>query len=220
MASDRYRRPSRAAALAICGLSVVPFLFAGCAMGKLGVIYVPQQNVQPIKDAGAVVVEVKVEDLQPDQPLWHSSLRVGNPAETVKSAAETELKTRAFKVGAGGALVTIQVVVFEARIEPDGMTGVTKTSRALLEMRVQVRQQAGKLLYSGDAGGEGRASGIYLYREGAPELQESLENAFNRLFADPAFTNALLATRQPPPSAKPVVSPVRISGAFATVSRR
>lgn len=189
----------RSRAVLIAGLIVVAStsLIVGCALGKLGVTYVPQQNVKAIKDADTVLVEVKVEDLQPDEPLWHSTLRVRDAAKILDGAAKTELKARGFRIGSGGALVIIQLVRFDARIEPEGLTGVTKTSRGFLEMRVQVQQQAGKVLYSSDVVGEGRVSGIYLYREGAPELQESLAGAFQRLFADPVFTDAILATRQP-----------------------
>src|SRR6266478_9603066 len=111
MHSDRDRHRFRAIALAVGGLIVVATasFMAGCALGKLWVSYVPQQNVKAIKGADAVVVEVEVEDLQPDEPLWHSSLRVRNAAAILNGAAETELKARGFRIGSGGALVIIQL---------------------------------------------------------------------------------------------------------------
>jgi hypothetical protein len=176
---------------------VSTFLIVGCALGKLGVSYVAQENAKAVKGADAVVVEVSVEDLQPAEPLWHSSLRVADAANTLKGATETELKDRGFRIGGGGALVAIQLVRFDARLQPEGSAGVTNVSRSVLEMRVQVQEQDGKILYSREVEGEGRAGGIYVIRESAPELQESLAGAFQRLFADPTFTAAILATRKP-----------------------
>jgi hypothetical protein len=196
----------------------VAFLIAGCTIGSVGVDYVPQQNVAAIKDAEAIRVEVRVEDKRPDASIWGSEIRVSHAVDTVKEGAETELKARGFKIGSGGPLVDIQLLRFDAQTEPEGFFGVTKASRGFLGMRVQVQQQAGKVLFSKDVDGEGRVGGIYIYRNGAPELQESLAGAFQQLFADPAFTAAILATRPPPP-AKPV-SPGRIAGAYATMSRR
>ena len=89
-------------------------------------------------------------------------------------------------------------------------------------MRVQVRPQTGKVLFSRNVGVEAEPiSGTLVTLGRHPvthQLQETLAETFKGLFADPAFTAAILATRQPPP-AKPV-SPVRISGAFAIMSRR
>ena len=189
---------------------------------ELPISYVPQQSAQPIKNADAVSVEVKVEDLQPQTFNYF----MGNPhylvkdaPETIKGAAETELKARGFKIGGGGAIVIIQLGRLEATCETDNFS-MYITSRGSLSMRVQVQPQTGKVLYSEMIGGE--ASPKYAFgwmtKCATPELQGSLSDAFKRLFDDPAFTAAILATRQPPP-AKPV-SPGRIADAFATMSRR
>jgi hypothetical protein len=205
--------------VAFCGCLVVSMVIGGCTIGSLGVSYVPQQNAKPIKDAAAIPVEVSVEDKRPPPSYWGTHIEVSHAVETLKGAAETELKARGFKIGNGGAQVTIQLVRFDAQIEPEGFFGVTKVSRGFLGMRVQVYQQTGKVTYSRDIDEERRAGGIYIYRKGTPELDGPLEAAFQQLFADPAFTAAILATRQPPP-AKPVVSPGRSAGAFAIMSRR
>lgn len=110
------------------------------------------------------------------------------------------------------------MVRFEANYQSDALGFVT-TVRGSLFMRVQVQQQAGKVLYSKDVEGQATPiSGFFMLHPATHELQESLEDAFKRLFDDPAFTVAILPARQPPP-AKPVVNPVRICGAFATMSR-
>jgi hypothetical protein len=199
------------------------FLF-GCAIHapKLPIAYVPQQSVQPIKDADVVSVQVKVEDLQPET-LNHFGesdrhFLVKDAPDTVKEAAETELKSRGFKIGNGGALVTIQLIHFEGDLDTEPF-GVTTTAHGDLIMRVQVRPQTGKVLYSRELGGEGAPiSKVFMWHPATHELEQSLSDAFKRLFGDPAFTAAILATHQPPP-AKPV-SPGRIAGAFATMSRR
>ena len=211
---------------------VAASLIAGCSteVKKLPITYVPQQNVQAIKGADAVPLEVTVEDLEPDEymsgwaplnPFWDRILRfqVKDAADAVKGAAEAELKARGFKIGSGGALVNIQIERFAAQTEPDGVFGFTGSGRGYLTMRVQVQPQTGKVLFSKNVGAEGnptRAS--FLGKPATHVLQESLADAFKGLFADPDFTAAILATRQPAP-AKPV-SPGRIAGASAIMSRR
>jgi hypothetical protein len=189
---------------------------------ELPISYVPQQRVQLIKDADGVSVEVKVEDLQTEtQNYFLESNRhflVKDSADTIKGAAETELKSRGFKIGNGGALVTIQLIHFEGDLDNEPF-GLTTTARGNLIMRVQVRPPTGKVLYSREVGGEGTpVSKVFMWHPATHELEQSLSDAFKRLFDDPAFTDAILATRQTPP-AKPV-NPGRIAGAFATMSRR
>ena len=190
-------------------------LFIGCAIHatKLPISYVPQQNVQPIKGAGVISVQVKVEDLQPetfnhfaDNPHFV----VKDASETIQDAAETELKARGFKIGAGGAIVIIQLGRFEATCETENFSFYI-TSRASLSMRVQVQPQAGKVLYTRTLGGEAKPlySFLWVRKCATPELQGSLSDAFERLFDDPAFTAAILATQQSSPPAKPI-SPGRI----------
>jgi uncharacterized lipoprotein YajG len=198
--------------------------FVGCAMQptRLPISYLPQQNVQPVKDADVVPVQVKVEDLQPqtfNHFMENPHFLVKDAAETIKDAAETELKARGFKIGDGGAIVIVQLGRLEATCETDNFS-MYITSRGSLSMRVQVQPQAGKVLYSRNIGGEAKPMYSFLWvgKCATPELQGSLADAFKGLFADPDFTTAILATRQPPP-AKPV-SPARIAGAFATMSRR
>ena len=112
---------------------VAASLIAGCSteVKKLPITYIPQQNVQAIKGADAVPVEVTVEDLEPAEyaspwaplnPFWDRILqfRVKDAADTIKSTAETELRARGFKVGTGGALVEIQLIHFEATLSKRG----------------------------------------------------------------------------------------------------
>lgn len=219
-----HRRRFRAAAFVI----IVASLIAGCAtVQEQPISYIPQQSVHPVKDADAIAVEVRVEDLQaaPSGSLWESFdpieqtnySRAKDPMDTLKGAAETELKARGFRIGSGGALVIVQLGQFEAVVRSD-ISGIHASG--FLSMRVQVKRQTGKVLYSKLVQGEGPPTSAFLYLDKcfSRELQGSLEDAFTRLFDDPAFTAAILATRQPPPT-KPV-SPGRIAGAFATMSRR
>ena len=93
---------------------------------RLPISYVPQENVQPVKDADAVSVEVQVEDLQPNtfnhfsnflNPLgdrrYVAPFLVKDAAETVEQAAESELKARGFRIADGAHLIAIQVIHFE-----------------------------------------------------------------------------------------------------------
>lgn len=226
MLSDRCRRFRTVVlpgGLLVLGLAS---LLAGCSseVRKLPITYVPQQNVQAIKGADAIPVEVIVEDLQPDEyeSPWETRFHVEDAADTIKSAAEAELKARGFKIGSGGALVTIQLDRFAAQTEADGAFGFTTTARGYLSMRVQVRPQTGKVLFSKRIGDEADPLSGMPWKLGlhpaTHELQTSLADAFKGLFAYPGFTAAILAAGQPAP-AKPA-SPVRISGACAIMSRR
>src|SRR5208282_912823 len=238
MPAELCRRRFSGTVPAVGGLiAVVAFasLVVGCSteVPELPISYVPQQNVQSIKGADAVPVEVKVEDLQPEtfnhypfNPLDTGPnilhFLVKDAAETIKQAAETELKARGFKIATGGALITIEVVHFEADYTTESyeFTTTRRTARASLLMQVQVQPQTGKVLYSREVGGEAIPSGgFFVLPPATQKLQESLAEALKGLFADPAFTAAILAARQPPP-AKPAVSPGRIAGAFAIMSRR
>jgi hypothetical protein len=209
--------------LATCVAFALVFLLVGCGeVEKLPITYVPQQNVQAIKGADAVPVEVTVEDLQPEEYKSLSETQaqrfhVEDAAGTVKEAAETELKARGFKIAGGGALVSIQLDRFAGRIEGGGVLGLNATARGFLSMRVQVRAQSGKVLFSRNVGDEAEpisgspfALGLHPVTH---ELRETLEEAFKGLFADSAFTAAILATPLQPP-ANPVASPGRIAGRF------
>ena len=183
----------------------------GCALDapKLPITYLPQQGVRPIKDADAVFVEVKLEDLQPQALNYFAAstihYQVKDAADTVRDAAVTELKSRGFKIGDGGALVTIQLIYLEGEVE-NAAFGPMPTAHGNLFMQVQVSLQRGKVLYSQKIGGEGTPrSGVFMWHPVTHELEQSLSEAFKRLFADPAFTAAILATRPVVP-AKPVQS--------------
>ena len=99
--------------------------------------YVPQQNVQAINRADAISVEVKIEDFQPDESTRSGtrSIRFHKSKFSrerrwryVKGAAETELRARGFKIGTGGALVTVQLDRFEALCE----YSIYRTARAAI----------------------------------------------------------------------------------------
>jgi len=164
-----------------------------------------------------------VEDVQPQTLNYfmdNPHFLVKDAPETIKAAAETELQARGFKISGGGAIVIIQLGRLEATCEDTNFSAYL-TSRGSLSMRVQVQPQIGKVLYSEMIGGE--ASPKYAFgwmtKCATPELQGALKDGFERLFSDPAFTAAILATRQPAPG-KPALNPGRIAGAYAIMSRR
>lgn len=69
-------------------------LIAGCAtqVPERAISYIPQANVQLLKDADTVPVEIKVEDLQPSESINGLALLVGDEDEKrfrVKDAADT-----------------------------------------------------------------------------------------------------------------------------------
>ncbi len=154
MRSDRHRR-SQAAALFV----IVGSVISGCAtrVPERPIAYVPQANVQLVKGADRIPVEIKVEDLQPSESINRLALmvdrtdelrfRVKEAADTLKAATETELKARGFNIGSGGAVITIKMVHFEANYQSEDLGFVT-TVRGSLFMRVQVQSQTGKVVYS------------------------------------------------------------------------
>ena len=203
MSSNHNRQRLRVVGLAIVVASA--FLIVGCAIPKSPVSYVPQQNVQAIRGADTVAVEVKVEDLQadPSVSVWDwlnpvdrkQYIGVKNAADTIKEAAETELRARGFRIGSGDALVTIQLGPFGALVE-EGFWTVSE--HGLLATLVQVERPKGKVLYSKVVAGEGDPDRGYVYvRSPKKELEETLADTLKRLFADPRFTAAILATRKP-----------------------
>ena len=190
------------------------FFLEGCGIRapELPITYVPQQNAQPIKDSDLVPVQVKVDDLQPETLNYflasNRHFQVKNAPGTIKEAAETELKSRGFKIGDGGALVIIQLIHFEGDLDTEP-SGITTTAHGNFIMRVQVRPQNGKVLYSREVGGEGTpVSKVFMWHPATHELEQSLADAFKRLFADSAFTAAILATRQSPTTKPSSVKPV------------
>src|ERR1700756_394842 len=170
MLDGRFYRRVHEVAIAIFGLVVVASSVAGCAVREQPISYVAQENVQPVKEADAVPVEVRVNDLQaaPSGSVWDSLdpiqqtnySRVKDPVDTVKGAAETELRARGFRIASGGALVAIQLGRFEAVVESD-MSGIHASGA--LSMRVQVQPQSGKVLYSKIVRGEGAPTTAHFY---------------------------------------------------------
>lgn len=161
---------------------VVSFI-SGCAIPvrEFPIAYTAQQSVQVIKDSDAVPVEVKVEDLQPDEFVSWGALnpisqkvyfRAKDAEGTIKGAVETELRARGFKIGSGGALVTIQLGRFEALCEDD-VTGLTALGS--ISIRAQVQPPTGKVLYSREVEGEAKPNFARLYlRCAVPDSKERL----------------------------------------------
>lgn len=210
-------------ALALIIVVAFASLIAGCAMTvpERPIAYVPQENVKRLKDADTVPVEIRVEDLQPSESINRLEFflkdrdemrfRVKDAADTLKTAAETELKARGFNVATGGALVTIQLIHFEANYQSEDLGFVTAV-RGSLFMRVEVRSQAGKVFFSKEMEDQATpVSGLIMLHPATQELHESLEEAFKGLFADPAFTAAIFAARPKPPTLPTPAGPARIA---------
>lgn len=185
---------------------------------KMEVLYTPEQNVQPIKDANATAVEVRVSDSDPQMlnSLFPNPFatevrhfQVKNAADLIKSAAESELAARGFRSGPGGALVEITLRFFGATGTANQWT-LHIEGRAILMERVQVLAPHGKVLYTREVADEEQFEPGYFHFGATSALTATLSGAMSRLFADPAFTAAILAARQPSPPAKPTLpGPIR-----------
>ena len=182
MPSDHCRRRSPAA-LAMSGLAVFTSvsLLVGCAIREFPITYVPQQNVVAIKNANAVSVEVKVEDLQPAESMsWDAVTqfhkRTISASKMLRTLSRRLPRPNLERAGSRfngvfGALVTIQLGRLEALCEDD-WSGLTALGYVRCGFRSE--PQTGKVLYSREIKGEANPLFATFYlRCATPELARS-----------------------------------------------
>ncbi|MGA2410681.1 MAG: YajG family lipoprotein, partial [Candidatus Binataceae bacterium] len=125
----------------------------------------------------------------------------------LRSGVESELRNRGFQLGAGNALVMIELEAVAVRDRtPLAALYIANNARAMVIIGAQVKPANGPVLYSkiidGKAAFGARATETYSsISERA--LDYALDDTVRNLAGDPKFIEALLATRKPAPLAAP-----------------
>ena len=182
----------------------VALSIVGCAPAAVDVpiTYVPQTNVQQVRGAESVRIDVQIRDARTNKaeigafadPIHTSEITTNdNLTDTVKDAVQTELQNRGFKVGAGGPAIVIDINGLDVRHHVS-LFG-DKTARAVMMMHVRVIRKNGDTLYSQEAAGERGESNVWYYESvGSPKhfVNLAIQDCIRHLFADPKFIDALL----------------------------
>jgi uncharacterized lipoprotein YajG len=190
--------------------------------------YTPDQTVQPVAKAGSVYVKVKVNDVRQNKDLGEAGNAIGtapivtqdDPAEVIRAGVESELRNRGFELGAGNALVTIdleglavkQTMPTAALMVPAVALIDSDQVRAIAIMAVHVQHDSGAFIYTKRISGK-VAFAAKIQNETPSSMSEralnyAIDEAVWNLMADHAFINALLATRNPAKQAPPVAHSV------------
>lgn len=108
----------------------------------------------------------------------------------VKDALETELKSRGFAIGDGGASATIAINRFYATFQSHVFSAEAVGD---VKFHVAVMSPAGAPAYDREVDASGVEPGILLANgsNAAAALSDGLGKAFDTLFSDPAFLAAL-----------------------------
>lgn len=177
----------------------------GCAIttDTIAVNYQPQSGVTALRGANAVVVDVKVKDnrLIQDKVSCKKNgfgmemariVTAEDVGVTFKKAMEYELKARGFSLGPD-AVVSIDAEL--TKFYSDFKMGfVSVDALAECSLGVTVKGKKGNLLFARQYTAEGaERNGMIAGGENARlALEQALSQGMQKLFADPAFTTALL----------------------------
>lgn len=181
----------------------------GCALTpeSIHIQYSPAPGTAVLPAAAGVPVTVSVTDLRPDKSRVGTKRNARDVAlapiraaedvpATVQRAVETELRARGFGVpGAAGAVqVQLELASFMSRFK---VFTVSAEAAADVAFVVRVPAAGGHGGYERRIAAEGLNTDLQLVTgERAREvLDQALREAIRQLFADPAFTAALLAGR-------------------------
>jgi uncharacterized lipoprotein len=172
-------------------------LGSGCALTQESVklSYTPQIGVPKVERADASMITVNVGDSRPTRDRVSSKENAyGMKMAAIKSeedvtsllkrAIETELENRGFHLGAGKALVLVELGKLENDFKPGLFSG---DAVAELFMSVKVQETAGQVLYTKFIEGKGINSGIQLASGSNAKiaLDAALKDAVSKLFQDP-----------------------------------
>jgi uncharacterized lipoprotein len=183
-------------------LLVMAFLSSGCALTKDYVVlsYDPQTNVEKIKEADSVKVNVEVSDLRTIKDKVSSKknsygmemasiIAQNDVAETLKKAIEKELENRGFDLGTGQILVLSELNKFYNDFKTGFWSG---KAVAEVVMNVQIKKPDGSILYSKMIAGESTHSVQMASGKNAKYvLEAALKDAISKLFNDTSFLDSL-----------------------------
>jgi uncharacterized lipoprotein YajG len=192
-------------------------MLAACVNGKplpISLAYTPEQTVVGVSGAQFVYVDVTVNDKRSAKETVgeFSSDVATRPIVThddltklVKSALESELRNRGFELGAGNAVVVVDLNRIEVKrtVKAGSWANISRpfleiSTQAMAIMNVLVKRKTGEVLYSKQISGKASFTGTQ-NETLSSDCQRGLNYALDRLvrnqMAEPAFINALLATR-------------------------
>jgi uncharacterized lipoprotein len=162
--------------------------------------YDPQTNVEKIKEADSVKVNVEVSDLRAIKDKVSSKknsygmemasiIAQNDVAETLKKAIETELENRGFDLGTGQILVLSELNKFYNDFKTGFWSG---KAVAEVVMNVQIKKPDGNILYSKMIAGESTHSVQVASGKNAKYvLDAALKDAISKLFNDTSFLDSL-----------------------------
>lgn len=205
------RNLKTAATIAAMGAAA---LLSGCAFVPMTVDthYKPPANVTKVPGAEKVVVDVVVKNEKKHKnevSVTKDGFNIGmagvymHVEKDFKQAIDKALVSRGFKVGRdGGTEVGVTVKTFYLR-ETNGFSGITQSGN--LDMRVDVTNNNGQTIYSGDivVNNYRQKTGVFAF---SPERNSSanglLTVGVNKLINDEQFIHALMTSGDGPQKAE------------------
>jgi len=185
--------------LVTAGGMVVVVLLSGCQSTEISLHYSPQKEVARLIGAERVPVKISVTDArlvesvgtadesnQFGPNIWHI-YATNDVVAVFKNAIADELSRRGFNVSGNGVSVLVGLNTIDGH----------SIGRAKVAISVQIVQPDGTISYSQLITGKGRSNPLAYYDDSKiikVALDRALENCINQLFADTAFTDALLKT--------------------------
>jgi len=192
-----------------CLLSAIAL--SGCALisDTVDIQYHSTTATAPLLGAGQVRVEVAVNDGRTGRPdqigvkkngygMEMAPILASRPVpDLVRDALVLELRKEGFDIGPGGMIVVVDVTKFSNDFKMGFFSG-DAASEAILG--VQVRNPAGRIVYSRTIAGDNSTGGVFIAGgdNAKASLERSLSNAIAKLMADPAFSRAILDTARGP----------------------
>ena len=179
---------------------------SGCAftVDNEDIVYRPSSAI-PVSGASNVTVQVDTSDNRSGNKLQIGAKKNGygmelapilstRPiADIVRDALTDELRRRGYKIGAGGMIVSAEVIRFRSNYEVGFFSADAKSEAT---MAIQVHTPSGRLLYSKTVTGDGAELNNMVMGGGNTKiaLERALPEAIMKVMIDPAFINALAAS--------------------------
>jgi uncharacterized lipoprotein len=176
-------------------------LISGCALttGHVDLQYQPQTEATKIAGANSRSVTVAVTDKRPNQAVGEKINGFGmktadivadnNVSDTVKSAFETELQNRGFKIGPGGDSIAVALNNLQNQFSLGWFSG---ESTANMGMDVTVRGSNGAVLYHKYITGHNQEwVEVGTSTNAQHTLDAAMQDAVSKVFSDSKFIDAL-----------------------------
>jgi uncharacterized lipoprotein YajG len=184
-----------------CALTFL--LLTGCAFSpeKIDVGYSPSSNATLIQGASDIGIKLQINDVRTTtdrvssrtnaygQELGAISLNE-DVSTIVRTALETELRNRGYRVDGGKVSVVCDIQDFYNRFQTGFWSG---TAVASVRFNVKVRDSQGNYIFSETVTGQGRKEKIQMAtgKNAKPALDDALKNAVNALFQRDDFYQAI-----------------------------